>query len=134
MKKNVTLLLFLAIGTVVFMASYRSKEKSRTTPVTLLTSHAWKFEKAESLSSRSANVVNAIYENSQYNFTEAHTYQGEFFECPIQGTWDIENENNLVLNKGQINEESMEIAELTQDILKVRVLERGASVTITYRQ
>jgi hypothetical protein len=132
MKKNVTLLLFFAIATVVFMASYRSKENSHTAPMLLLTSHSWKFQKAESLNSRSAFVVNALYDQSQYNFTKQKTFQGEFFDRPIQGTWTLANEHELVLNKGTIAEERMEIAELTEDVLKVRVIERGASVTITY--
>jgi hypothetical protein len=59
MKKNITLLLFFAIGTVVLMASYRSKENSGTA-VDLLTHHSWKFEKAESSNERSASVVNVV--------------------------------------------------------------------------
>ena len=132
MKKNVLLLIFLAIGTVIFMASYRTKESSRPTPIALLTSHSWKFENAESLNNNCAYVINQIYANAQYNFTPTHTYQGEFFEKPIQGTWQFEDEATLILNEG-LMEERMEIAELTEDILKVRVMEKGASVTLTYR-
>jgi hypothetical protein len=132
MKKNISLLLFFAISTVVLMASYRSKENHLNAPGELLTRHSWKFAKAESLNSRSAAVVNSLYENSQYSFTNSKTYQGEFFELPIQGTWMILDANELILNKGKFAEEHMEIAELTEEVLRVRVMEKGASVTITY--
>jgi hypothetical protein len=133
MKKNITFLLFFAIGTVVFLASYRSKENTENSPIELLTRRSWKFEKAESLNKHSAAMVNTAYENAKYNFTTSRTYQGEFFERPIQGTWTFADANQLILNKGTFAEEQMEIAELTEDVLRVRVMERGASVTITYR-
>jgi hypothetical protein len=131
MKKNITLLLFLAIGTVVFMASYRNKGLGEQNVATMLTAHHWKFEKAESLNSRSEAVVSSLYENAQYNFTTENTYQGEFFDIPIQGNWLIEGER-LILNKGTMQEEQMEIALVSDQMLKVRVMEKGSSVTMTF--
>jgi hypothetical protein len=133
MKKNITLLLFFAIGTVVFLASYRTKDISNPTFLGLLTQRSWKFEKAESLSSHAAAVINTLYDGSQYNFTTSQTYQGEFFDRPIQGTWSLLNERDLILNKGKVSEERMKIVELSEDILKVMVMEKGSSVTVTYR-
>jgi len=133
MKRNVSLLVFAAIGTIVFLASYRSKEESRFTPIALLTAHTWTFEKAESLNSKSEYVINTVYENTQLNFTTSFTYHGEFFERPVQGTWQFVDAEKLVLNQGTRMEEQMEIAELTDEILRVRIIERGASVTLTYR-
>ena len=132
MKKKVSLLIFLVIGSVVLMASYRSEQNSRMTPTLMLTSHSWKFDNAESLNNSAEFVINTIYNNAQYNFTNVQTYQGEFFEKPIQGVWQLKD-NQLVLNGGTSMEERMEIAELEEDILKVRVIERGASVTLTFR-
>jgi hypothetical protein len=131
MKKNVTLLLFLAIGTVVFMASYRTKDTREQNVATMLTAHNWKFENAQSLNSRSEATVNKLYENAQYNFTNEYTYQGEFFEIPIQGKWIIEGDR-LILNKGTIEEEQMEIAIISDEILKVKIMEKGSSVTMTF--
>jgi hypothetical protein len=132
MKKNITLLLFLAIGTVVFMASYRTKGENDNSSSTLLTSHSWRFENAESLNSRSELIVDHLYENAKYNFTTQKTYQGEFFEIPVQGSWTLEGER-LILNKGKFEEEQFEIASITDGMLKLRVMERGASVTLTFR-
>jgi hypothetical protein len=132
MKKNITLLLLFAISTVIFLASYRSKENNET-PLNLLTKRAWAFEKAESLNANSASVVNTLYEGSQYNFTTRQTYQGEFFNNPIQGTWILHNGSDLILDKNKFSEETMVIVEISEDILRVRVMERGASVTLTYR-
>jgi hypothetical protein len=134
MKRKISLLFFFAIGTVVFMASYRTKENSRISPSRLLTNHSWRFDKAESLSEKSADVVNDLYTNSQYNFTQQKTYQGEFFDMPVQGTWNINDRDELILNTGTDREEKMEIAELSDEILKVRVMEKGSSVTLIYRQ
>jgi len=131
MRKNITLLVFLAIGTVVVLASYRSKDSNKSVTA-LLTAHSWKFEKAESLNASSSAVVNNLYQNAKYNFTTERTFQGEFFEIPIQGNWSIEGEK-LILNKGRFEEEQLEIAMITDDMLKVRVMERGASVTLTFR-
>jgi hypothetical protein len=132
MKRNITLLFFFAIGTVVFLASYRNKENNGDSTFSLLTGHSWKFRSAESLNNRSAAVVNALYENSQYNFTGTQTFQGEFFDRPIQGNWILLGNNELILNKGTFAEERLEIAELSEDVLKLRVMEKGSLVTITY--
>jgi hypothetical protein len=134
MKRKISLLFFFAIGTVMFLASYRTKDSSRVSPSRLLTSHSWRFEKAESLSDRSAAVVNSVYANSQYNFTPEKTYQGEFFDHPIQGTWSMNESDELVLNQGTEREEKMEIAMISDELLKVRVMEKGTSVTLIYKQ
>jgi hypothetical protein len=132
MRKNITLLVFLAIGTVVVLASYRSKGNNNKSVTAMLTAHSWNFEKAESLNANSSAVVNHLYQNAKYNFTSEKTYQGEFFEIPIQGKWSIEGEK-LILNKGTFEEEQMEIAFVDNELLKVRLMERGASVTAIFR-
>lgn len=132
MKKNITFLVFLAIGTVVVLASYRSKGDNNKSVALLLTAHNWKFEKAESLNENSSAMVNNLYQNAKYNFTTEKTYQGEFFEIPIQGKWVIEGDK-IILNKETFEEELMEIASIDDDVLKVRIMEKGASVTVTFR-
>jgi hypothetical protein len=132
MKKNVSLLFFFAIAAIVLMASYRTKNDTSLSPSHLLTIHAWKFVKAESLNDGAANLVNTIYYDAQYNFTTQRTYQGEFFDHPIQGRWSLSGNNELVLDEGTTKEEHLEIIELTENLLMIRVTEKGSVVTLFY--
>jgi hypothetical protein len=131
MKKHISLLLFLMIGSVVLMASYRHKGE-RLTMINDLTTHAWNYVQSESLHNHSASVVNEVYTNSSYVFKKENIYEGSFFEKRIAGTWELTEEDKLVLNKGTHAEEIYEILELTPEVLKIRATERGELVTITY--
>jgi hypothetical protein len=132
MKKRISLLVFLAIGSVVLMAAYRTTSDRSESTETILTSHHWKFEGAESQNARAEAVVNNLYLNAQYNFTTERTFQGEFFEFPIQGRWTLEK-GKLILNKGTIGEESYEIAFISSETLKITAIEQGSLVILTFR-
>ena len=130
MKKNISLLLFLALGSVVLMASYHRDED--TSMMEDLTSRTWKFEKAESGSDKTAFVINSLYQNSVYNFQVNHKFEGSFFEKQISGSWTFMGKNKIVLNKGTIAEEIHEIVELTDETLKIKTTEKGVPVVISY--
>lgn len=133
MKKNIITLFTLALVVLMVTTAYRTLERNAVPRTEQLIQHTWKFYSATSADGESATIVNTLYANSHYNFLLENTYTGKFFDRNINGTWVFEGENRIVLNKGTWAEEAFEIKELSSDILRIKTLQKGHEVVLTYQ-
>jgi hypothetical protein len=98
-----------------------------------LVGYTWKFKAvaSEDLFS-TAEYMAVLYDASEYKFSDDHTYTSVFQGMETSGNWEVSADNNLVLNKGTIKEETYKLSFPTDHSFVLHGTEKETEVYIEF--
>ena len=128
--KKIFIIFTLLLVTLMFVRAINTSTSSKNN----LAGYTWRFKAvaSEDLFS-TAEYMAVLYENSEYKFSDDHTYTCVFQEIESSGVWEVSNDK-LLLNKGTDKEETYKLSFPVNNSLVLQGTEKDTQVFIEFER
>lgn len=133
MKKIKSLLVLFILGSLLLFSSCSKDDDPTLTKTQLLTQNTWKYSSGTSTNPL-VQALMGLLAGTEYVFKTDKTYSvTQLGQSIASGKWEFSSdETKIILDKGSVDESTLEIVTLDGSNLEVKEVDGGFTTTIKY--